>query len=287
MRWQLTALKTMRAVNFWLLGEEGSTRPLGLFRIILVMLLWARLADELAFWNVRSLDDAITGAAFFILTPLALVGWHTRRVMTLLSAVMALVYFHLGQNLGHLPFTHHHVYLLFMSTLLCALGPCDRSFSLDRWITVRAGREQIEQGPLTANRLLILQLAAVYFWTAFDKTNWIFLSGVRLNQILHLHYSDTFFEPFLLWPPLVISLSVVVVVVEYFLAVAVLLRRWLILVCVLGVMLHGMFYLLLPVQTFSVTMLAIYLMLFNPQSVHDACDRVLAVRGGVNRSRMP
>lgn len=266
----------LRACAGWLLDAHGSTRPLGLFRILLVLLLWARLADELAVWNQETWAQAGLGVAFFLLTTMALIGWHTRRAMVLLAGVMVLVHFDPGLFAGHAPFQHHHVYLLMAATILCALGPCDRSFSLDRVLALRRGQARPEQGPLLVNRLLLLQLAAVYFWGAVDKTNAVFLSGVRLDQVLHFHYHESFLEPLVLWGPGVVAASVLVVVVEYFLAIAILLGRWPRVVLTLAVLLHGAFYILLPVQTFSLTMLAMYLFLVSPECVHRAVQQLVA-----------
>lgn len=269
----------------WLFHEQGSTRPLGLFRIALVLLLWTRFGPEMTLWMAGDSVQAVFGVAFFILTGFVLIGLYTRRAMALLAAVMALVYFHFGQHLGHIPWTHHHVYLLFISTLITALGPCDRSFSLDRLRRIRTGRAAPETGPLTANRLMILQLAAIYLWTAFDKTNVTFLFGTRLDQILHFHYQGTFAEPLLLWAPLVTAVAVLVVLVEYYLGIAILLGKWIASVMVLGVVLHASFYFLLPVQTFSATMVAMYVFLFRPQAVHVTIDTLIAGSTGGRESR--
>ncbi len=273
---QRNALALIRGCRSWLLDAEGSTRPLGLFRVLLILLLWARFAQEMALWNQETPAQAALGAAFFILTTLALVGWHTRRAMVLLAGVLALVHYNIGLHGGYAPFTHHHVYLLMVCTVLCAMGPCERSFSLDRVLALRRGQARPEQGSLLANRLLLLQLMAVYFWTAVDKTNMAFLSGVRLDQVLHFHYYESFLAPFVLWGPGIVAASILVVVVEYFLAIGILLGRWQRLVLGLAVVLHGVFYVLLPVQTFSLTMLALYLFVVSPDRVHRVVHLLVA-----------
>jgi hypothetical protein len=136
-----------------------------------------------------------------------------------------------------------------------------------RWIAgfrSERGPPTRECGSLVTNRLLQLQLAAVYFWAAVDKTNADFLSGARLDQILHFHYDGSFLAPVILWTPLVVGAAVAVVIVEYFLAIGVLLRRWLPTVFFFGFALHLTFYYLLPVSTFSLTMMAMYLFLLPP-----------------------
>lgn len=253
----------------WLLHCQGSTRPLGLFRIALVLLLWARFSQELAFWNAVDIEQVAAGLAFFALTPLALIGWQTRRVMTALAILMTLVYFHFGLVQGYAPFTHHHVYLLTICTILCAIGPCERSFSLDRYAALKRKKPAPESGSLLANRLLLLQLTAVYFWAAWDKTNAPFLSGTRLEQIMHFHYSQIEWAQLLLTPEFIVASSVAVVIAEYFLAGAILFRKLLPVALVVGLLLHGVFYVLLPVQTFSLTILSMYIFALPSRTVHE------------------
>ena len=262
----------------WLFEQRGSTRPLALFRIALVILVWTRLSADLALWNATGPIEAMVGLTLLVLGALLLVGIHTRRTAALFATTMVVIYFHLGINEGHVPFTHHHIYLLMICSVLVALGPCERSFSYDAWTAATRGTPLSENGRLTANHLIILQLAAIYFWTAVDKSNFIFLSGLRLDQILHLHYYESVFAPILLWKPLVLSASIAVVIVEYALAVLVLSRRNLRLTFGLGLLLHGSFFYLLPVQTFSATMLAMYIMLARPEAVHTVTDRIVCRR---------
>lgn len=273
----MIALANLRAALF---EKCGSTRPLAAFRILLIILLWSRFAGDLALWNTSSIAEILLGLAFYILTIASLIGWHTRRAMALLAGVLALLYFHFGFRLGHQPWTHHHVYLLVVCTVLCAIGPCDRSFSLDRWRALKANQHRPEQGHLIANHLIRLQLAAVYFWTAYDKTNFDFLSGARLDQILHFHYAGTVIEPLILWPPLITLAAISVVAVEYFLAVAIIFRRWLSIALILGFGLHLAFYYLLPVSTFSLTMMLMYIMVLPTQKVHVFFEIMLSSKNG-------
>lgn len=261
-------------LRIWLFEGIGSTRPLGLFRVGLVLLLWTRLGSEMALWQSESWTHLATGLAFFTLTPLAFVGWQTRRVMSLLSVIMVVIYFHLGWDLGYVPFTHHHVYLLVACTVLCSLGPCDRSFSLDSYLARKKKEAWKETGSLVANRLILLQLVAVYFWTAVDKTNLVFLSGTRLEQILWFHYHESLLAPLLLTPLLIKFLAVSVVIVEYLLPILLLISRLAPLAVLLGLLLHGSFFLLLPVQTFSMTMLLMYLMAFRPEEIHRTVSQL-------------
>ena len=96
---------------------------------------------------------------------------------------------------------HHHVYLLAVACLLLAMTDCGRSYSIDRLRAVNAaGRAQpmrddpLEYGSLLGQRLIALQLSAMYFWTAIDKTDRAFLSGERLEQTFTWIYSGRALE---------------------------------------------------------------------------------------------
>jgi hypothetical protein len=166
-----------------------------------------------------------------------------------------------------------------VSVSLLALSPCGRSFSLDRYralATARSPRDvPPEYGDLWTQRLIALQLGALYFWTAVDKTNWHFLSGQRLQEAFIWSYSGSGLEPLISAGALLPVLAVTVVVVEYLLAFAIFVRRWRACVLPMGLALHAAFYVLLPVSTYSATMMVLYLALLDPDEVHRFIDRML------------
>lgn len=58
--------------------------------------------------------------------------------------------------------------------------------------------------------------------------------------------------------------SILVVVVEYFLAGTILIRRLVWITIPTGLALHASFYVLLPVSTYSISMIALYLAVIHP-----------------------
>jgi uncharacterized membrane protein YphA (DoxX/SURF4 family) len=260
-------MRALAQVRRWLLDDVGSTRPLGLFRIAIVLLIWTRLALDFSHWNSRCLTDAAVGVLLLVVGAMGLIGYRTRFAMAALTLILAVIYFVFGWSEQRLPYQHHHIYLLLICTFLTALGPCERSFTVDAMLARRSGTGWHEEGSLTANRLVLVQLSAIYFWAAVDKTQWTFLSGLRLEQILYLHYYETSFR-YLLYRPLITAASVGVVVVEYLLPVLILTGKCRHMAVVLALALHGSFYFWLPVQTFSATMLAMYIFLI-PSRVVD------------------
>ena len=55
-------------------------------------------------------------------------------------------------------------------------------------------------------------------------------------------------------------------------------RRWQGWCALVGVAMHLAFYVLLPVNTFSVQMVVLYLAFFDPEVVHRTIDRLLGYR---------
>ena len=136
----------------------------------------------------------LLGAAFFVFTSMMLVGYMAETACAGVAILLATFQFYLGYMRGYPGWTSHHVYLLLVSVSLLALSPCGRSFSLDRYRALAHGAEPRATsrrntaicGP---QRLIALQLGALYFWTAVDKTNWQFLSGQRLQEAFIWSYA--------------------------------------------------------------------------------------------------
>ena len=269
-----------RAAEFihWGADAQGSTRPLGLMRIALAVIVFVRFGGELSFYQGDSLLFLLLGAAFFVFTSMMLVGYLTETACAGVAILLA-TFQYLGHVHGYPGWTSHHIYLLLVSVSLLALSPCGRSFSLDRYralVTARSPRDvPPEYGDLWTQRLIALQLAALYFWTAVDKTNWQFLSGERLQEAFIWSYAGRALEPLISSGALLPALAVTVVVVEYFLAFAIFVRHWQAYVLPIGLALHAAFYVLLPVNTYSATVMVLYLALLDPDEVRRFIDRML------------
>jgi hypothetical protein len=255
-------------------------------RIGLVLIAWARYAEDLSFWKRLEWDFLAVGASFFVATTLMLLGVWSRVSTASAGATMLLgTYAYLGFQRGVEPWTHHHVYLLSVATCLLALTPCGASYSWDRWRAIaRAERDGIvappERGALWAQRLIALQIAAVYFWAAYNKTASGFLSGAALELVAMSLYLGSDYPQSPLFHASMVSLSWMTVVLEYSLAFGLFvprLRKWLI---PAGVVFHAIIYVTLPVATFSATMWLLYLAFLDPDRVHAFLDRL----GGARRA---
>ena len=218
--WRLMNAMAARFVD-WAVDTQGSSRSSALIRIGLAMLFWSRWAGELLLYRDQSPIGLFLAANFFVATVLLFVGYHSRVAAVWTGLVGLAMYYYFGFQLGREPWTHHHAYLLAVAALLIALTPCGRSYSLDRYLAVmRAERTGVappaERGNLWGLRLIVLQLSVLYFFTAFDKSSYAFLSGARIEAIFLWYYAGSDYPAGLAWLAMIVSVAVVAL--EYCLA---------------------------------------------------------------------
>jgi hypothetical protein len=266
----------------WAANSYGSSRSSALIRIGVAMLFWSRWAGELLLYRDQSAIGLFLSVNFFIATTLLLIGYHSRIAAVWTGAVGLVIYFYFGHVLGREPWTHHHTYLLAVAALFVGLTPCERSYSLDRYLAVtRAERAGMppppEYGNLWGLRLMVLQLSVLYFFSAYDKTNFAFLSGARLEQIFLWYYSGSDYPGLPGFHTLTIVTAVIVVVLEYALAFGLPFRATRRYLVWLGLAFHAIIYVTLPVATFSATMILLYLAYFDAGAV----DRVIVRLQGI------
>ncbi len=276
-------MEFLKHLRTWALVTEGSTRSSALIRILLVVLLWARWANEVVLFRDLASEDGFAyfaiGINFYLSTTLMLIGLWTRFATLWAAAVVCTMVFYFGGTLGRESWGHHHTYLLAVSTVLCACTPSGRSYSLDRWLAVRRAREQgkdppPERGNLWGLRLMTLQVCSIYFWGAYDKTTVAFLSGERMEHYLMWFYigSD---RPQAGWVQMLLMLTAAfTVLLEYALSVGLLIRKTRGVLIVAGLCLHALFYALVPVFTFSATMACLYLAVVDADAVHRVIDQL-------------
>ena len=175
----------------------------------------------------------------------------------------------------------HHTYLLVAAVIYIALTQSERSYSVDRWLAVRRARRlgvqpPSERGNLLGLRLIALQVATVYFWGAFDKTGLGWFNGSRVEQILMVKYTGSDYPDWPLFHEASVLLGAATVLLEYALAFGLFLPRLRRFLMPLGVLFHGSLYFVVPVKTFSTTMILLYLAYLEPDDVHRALDDVQA-----------
>jgi uncharacterized membrane protein YidH (DUF202 family) len=267
----------------WAANSYGSSRSSALIRIGIAMLFWSRWAGELLLYKDQSVIGLLLSANFFIATTLLFIGYLSRFAAIWSGAVGLVMYQYFGHGLGNEPWTHHHIYLLAVAALLIGLAPCDRSYSLDRYLAVRRALREgrpppAEHGNLWGLRLIVVQLSVLYFFSAFDKTSYAFLSGARLEHIFLWYYVGSDYPQIPGLPVLAMVTAFAVVALEYALAFGLPFRRTRRYLVWPGLAFHAVIYVTLPVYTFSATMMLLYLAYFDADEVDRVIRRLQGIR---------
>lgn len=268
--------KPSTLIGSWIetrLAATGSTRPLALFRICLGALLYMRFGQELSIHAVNSVPEMLFAGAFFAASAMVFVGLFTRPALFVATALLAAMYY--GKFFGwYQPgWGHHHHYVLMICCFLTGLGNSGRSFSIDRALALDSGSAPQERAHTWPQTLIVLQLCAIYLWTAIDKTNPGYLSGEWLQRIMEWVASGHPAYPIATSKWFTLPGSWIVLAIEYALPIAIMARWRLKFVIPIGLALHAAFYVLLPVFTYSATMMAIYLLVVDPDWLDAQMDK--------------
>lgn len=256
----------------WGIDYHGSTRPVGLIRIGLALLIWARFGYSMLPLHDLDVGNFTFRIVFFVSTFAMVIGFFSRFACLLSALCVAVLYYHYGQ-------VAHHIYLLFVATLFLTLTPAGSSYSLDRWIALQnaeKARRAIppETGNLLGLRLIALQLAAIYFWGAFGKMNPAFLNGERFQHLLHDFYGGVPFESLPGFEWFCAAAGSGVALFELCLSIGLLTPGVRKLFVPVGIVFHLTIYVFFPVLTFSLTMILLYLAFIPADKVHDFLDRM-------------
>ena len=266
-------LRLLQRFYSWALCYRDFTRSAGLIRIGLVLLIWSRWAGDLILCRDIRPSAILLHAAFFLLTGLMCVGLWTR-VSSMGTAIIIAIMFSMDKS-----WIHHHTFLLVMATLFIALTPCGRSYSVDRWLALRRALKlglppPPEIGNLWGLRLIAIQLSMVYFWTAYEKLYWGFLSGARMELLVYNYYAGYDYASIPGFSAFCFVMANVTVILEFLLAFGLHLPKLHKYLMPAGIVLHILFYVLLPIRTFTLTMILLYLAFIPASSVHRFIDNM-------------
>lgn len=264
----------MKAVLDWL-DLQGSTRSAALIRILCGLILWARYGVEISPWvpSAFTPDRILLAVLFYLGTTGMVVGLYSQVSTALTAGCLITMYYHYGWVHEVSGWVSHHTYVVMAMVVLLAFAPSGRSYSLDRWLARRRGDVPREWGQVWPLRLIGLQLLATYWWSVYDKMDPAFLSGHRLEFTFRNYYlGSDIYGPWLGWT--MAALAWTTIALELLLPVLLFVRRPWIQgpAFFVGLLLHGVFYVLIPVKTFSVQMFAGYLAFLHPDDVHGILD---------------
>lgn len=271
----------------FLVLDEGSTRGVALIRIGLVGLLWSKWADMFLVYRLQFAEPAtvVIGVSFYLSTVLLLFGIGTRFASAWAGVTVLAIYHWMGTGDLEKEIRHHHTALLVLATVLLAFTPSGGSWSVDRWWAVRWAEQRgepipPERGPLWGQRLIALQVSVLYLATATNKCTPGFLNGSGLQHNLMPQYFGSDYPAWPWFPHLTQASAIATVILEFSLGLGLWFRRcrrWLI---PIGLVFHGVLYVLLPVSTFTLTMWVLYIAFIDPDDLHAFIDRL----GGARRA---
>lgn len=290
-------MKQAQLLYDWCFRYYGSTRSSAIIRIGLPLLIWYRY-DLGPKHGIPSYG--VGWAIIFYASLLGMFFGIFSRLSTLLAGLITLAaYYYLWYVNNQTEWAHHHTYLLSFTTFLLALAPCGKSYSVDRWLAVRKAVKRglappPEEGNLFALRLIALQMVLLYFFAFWDKMfvagkNEIFfnfLNGSRLEQIFMTHYWGSGFQVAPWMTAIGASMAITVTIIELFLPLLLVERyqKWLV---VPGIGLHIAFYVLLPLQTYSLTCILLYFAIFNANKVHAWIEFLAPPPPGLRAGALP
>jgi hypothetical protein len=265
------------------LDYEGSTRAAALIRIGLVFLIWCRWAGEWLPFRAMVfpyLHMQLLSFSFYLFTFLMLAGKWTRFSTFCTGVILLIFYYYVGFARNVYEYTHHHTYLLALGTFFLSFTDCGKSFSLDRYEAVKKALKKglqlpAERGTLWGMRLIALQLTAIYLFSAYNKTNVVFLSGMRMEHIILHWYFGSDYPPFPGFQLLMMFFAVGTIGIEYFLVFGLWFEKLQKPLILCGILFHLILYWLLPVSTFTLTICLLYLAYIPPQKVHDWFDKMI------------
>jgi hypothetical protein len=129
-------------------------------------------------------------------------------------------------------------------------------------------------GDLWALPLIPIQVSVVYFWSAFAKTDWAFMSGERHEEIVMSAFKLTTLPDVPYFHEMCLLSAIAALGIEYVFAFLMWIPRTRWFLIVLASAFHAILYHAVPVYTFSVTMWALLPAYVHPDEIHDIIDRL-------------
>ncbi len=284
--------------TFWY--SRGNTLSLGLFRILFAICLYLETSTT-AWWSVFAIEGGfhlpyvwfiqpVTAETFgwmlnlqFPFIVLLAMGLFTRLSCSALLLLQGYIFFADQMNF------RNHPYLFLLILFLLLFSPADDALSLKSILRALKNRRPVIASllgslqPLTFQRLIQVQVCIVYLYAAFHKLNSGYLSGAVLEYYMRdeflrgqagkileavlsesalfslmdfLHNGQTF---------LVVSL--LALILEFMIPLALWFRKTRPFALILGIGFHIGLFLFMEVLSFSLTMIAAYLLFLEPETL--------------------
>jgi hypothetical protein len=195
--------------------------------------------------------------ALLVLAAAAFVGFRTQAVLLGACGIFAYLFLlnkHVYQN---------HLYSLILFLLLASLMPSGERWTVDAWLRRRRGAPPRAEAEAWAARLAQVTVSFIYLCSALSKTSPEFISG----HLMRAFVEGGFIRPLPLLDPSGVPYPVqaaVALVVEYFLGIALWIRRLRPAAVAIGLLFHLYMHLTMAISSFSLQMFAAYLLFCDP-----------------------
>ena len=114
----------------------------------------------------------------------------------------------------------------------------------------------------------------MYFWSAYNKSHAGFLDGDRLEALFMHYYIGSNLADWAAWAWAFAVAAWIVLILEYALALGMPFSRTRKYLVFPGLVLHAAFYVMLPIATYSATIVLLYLAYFDADKIHRVIDEL-------------
>lgn len=303
--------------SFW--GVHGTTFALGIFRIGFAYCLWREVhttraksifsiaGDGFHFpyvdW-IRPLDVNLYHTIHdvqYVLIALVAIGLFSRLSCLLLFGLQGYIFFADQLNF------RNHPYFFIMLLLLLALAPAHEALS---WKSVRRmvreRRVSVDaligpSAPLTYQRLIQVEVCLAYFIAGLHKINWGFLRGDVLGRQMRQTQDDWggtltmllpdamagWIQEMLLSQPSLVAAALATLALELALPFTLWFRRTRVPSMIVGIGFHGSIMVLMNINTFSIAMMASYLLFLENDTLPNLARGIGRRLGRLGRTAPP
>jgi len=284
--------------TFWC--SEGNTFNLGLFRILFAISLYLEVSVT-AWWSVFAIEGGFHLPYVSFIQPVARETFKWMLILQIpliLLLAMGLLTRLSGSALlllqGYIFFAdqmnfRNHPYFFLLLLFLLLFSPADDALSLKSIFRALKNRQPVitsllgSQQPLTFQRLIQVQVTILYLYAAFHKLNIGFLNGSVLEFYMNQEFQkglageilgSILSEPaltslmhFLRNGPTFMVISLISVILEFGIPLALWFRKTRPYALILGIGFHIGLYLAMEVLEFSLVFIASYLLFLEPETL--------------------
>lgn len=231
---------------------HGPAMPIALTRIFFSLVVLSKYAGFFRFsifktceiYSIHWLITLVSLILFYVSTISMLAGYKSR---------LASITTSLGCFVMYAYEPHHHTFILAAVIFLLGVAECGCNLSVDS-----LNKKKPKSVPYWPVILICAQMSAVYFWGAVDKLSFDFTSGARLESLFWTYWYGNTFEITPIIKSIVLFFSYSTIILELALAIGLWFKCVQLPLMVMGIIMHFLMHLWLPIGPFSLIVMWIY-----------------------------